>query len=248
MKFLLFGILQAITEFLPISSSGHLYLLKRIFSFNESLFAFFVFLHIPTLLAIIIFFRREIFSFIFEKRILFYAFIITVITASFGLFIEKKFKNLMEKKYFVSFCFLVNSIMLLSLSNKDKGKRDIDDISLKDSILLGFFQGLAVFYGISRSGITITTLLKQKFKPEDSFKFSFFIGIPVIFGAFILEFKEFLKFKDLNISNFYLFITFLVTFFISLFVLKFLKKIILLQKFRLFGYYCFFVFFISLFV
>jgi len=247
MKFLLFGILQAITEFLPVSSSGHLYLLKKILSFNENLFAFFVFLHIPSLLAIIIFFRREIFSFIFEKKILFHTFIITVITAVFGLFVEKNFKDLMQKKYFVSLCFLINSILLLSL-NKNRGKKNIEEIGLKDSILLGFFQGLAVFYGISRSGITITTLLKQKFKPKDSFKFSFFIGIPVIFGAFILESKEFLKFKELNISNFYLFITFLVTFFASLLVLKFLKKIILLEKFRLFGYYCLFIFFISLFV
>lgn len=243
MKFLLFGIIQGVTEFLPISSSGHLYLLKKIFGVSENLLSFFIILHLATLLAIAIFFQKQIKKLLFSK-ILPHILIITAITAGLGLMIKRFLSPFFEYKYFIPSCILINAVILLSIK-KFSAKKNSQDIRLKDSLILGILQGLAVLPGISRSGITISGLLKRGFKAKDSFTLSFLMAIPIISGVTLLELKEICS---LNIGKSNIFLSFSAALIFGIFTLQIIKKMLIKAKFQNFGYYCLILFIASLFI
>lgn len=243
MEFLLFGIIQGVTEFLPISSSGHLYLLKKIFGINENLLSFFIILHLATLLAIAIFFHKQIKELLFSK-ILPQILIITAITAGIGLTIKQFLSPFFEYKYFIPSCILINAVILLS-TKRFSAKKSSQDIQLKDSLILGILQGLAVLPGISRSGITISGLLKRGFKAKDSFTLSFLMAIPIISGTTLLELKEI---SCLNISRANIYLSFTAAVISGIFALQIIKKMLIKAKFQNFGYYCLILFLISLFI
>jgi undecaprenyl-diphosphatase len=244
MKFFFIGILQGITEFLPVSSSGHLFILKRLLHLNENLLAFFVFLHIPTLLAVVIFLWRKIIALLFEKKLILHIGIITLITGVCGLAIKHYFSNFFEAKYLVSFCLCINGVILL-ISGKTHNKRSLEDIRFRDSLVLGILQGIAVFPGISRSGITIVGLLKRGFEPQEAFAFSFLMSIPAIVGAFFLEFKDL---TATRIMPFHGAVSFAAAFCFGILSLMIVKKTIIIAKFNNFGYYCLIVSLINLIV
>lgn len=242
MKFLFFGIIQGLTEFLPISSSGHLYLLKRVTGLNQNLLPFFVLLHLATLLAIFIFFRRQIQEAIFNKKILFHLFVITVISAILALTVKYFLANFFDHKYLVSLCFLINGGILFKMKNTNQ-KRNYQDIKWRDSFILGVLQGISVFPGISRSGITIAAGLKRGFDKNETFNLSFLMAIPIILAAFLAEVKEALS---INIPFFYIILSFFSAFLFGLLALRIIKKIFLKSGFKKFSYYCFMVFLASL--
>jgi undecaprenyl-diphosphatase len=232
-KFILFGILQGLTEFLPISSSGHLYILKKIVKLNQNLLPFFVLLHLATFFAIILYFRKEIPSF-FSKKIITHIFIITAISGAVAFIIKYLFIHAFDYKLFISFCFFINAIVLLRIKEGSQRKRNIDDINIKDSIILGILQGIAVLPGISRSGITISTLLERRFTEKETFKFSFIMGLPIILIAFLAEINELTKIK---ILPFHMSLGFLSAFLGGIIALGMVKKTVIKEKFRNFGYY-----------
>lgn len=242
MKALLFGLMQGLTEFLPISSSGHLSILNRLMHLDKNIFPFIVLLHVATLLAIVIFFWKDIVAILFQKKMILHIFIITIITGIIGLGIERILKESMENRYVVSLCLLLNALILLGLKNL-KTSRTRNNITIKDSITVGVAQAIAVFPGISRSGITISTLLRRGFERKEAFALSFLIAIPAIFGAFMIEFKEIvsMKFSILHISLG--FFAALISGLIALFIVK---KTLLNQKFKNFGYYCLIISILSL--
>ncbi|MBU1121132.1 MAG: undecaprenyl-diphosphate phosphatase [Candidatus Omnitrophota bacterium] len=244
MQFLFFGIIQGLTEFLPISSSGHLYLFQKILGINGNLLPFFVILHLATLLAIILFFHNQLKELFCNKKILLHIGIITLISASLGLIIKHFFTGFFVFKYLIAFCFFINGIILLSAKNRSC-KRTLQALSFKDSIILGILQGLAIFPGISRSGITIIGLLKRGFDAKEAFSFSFIMAIPIILGAFLVEGKEILS---VNIGTTNIIISFIVAVLSGLFALKIIKKALIKVKFHNFGYYCLLTFFITLFL
>lgn len=244
MKFLLFGIIQGVTEFLPISSSGHLYLLKKIFGLSENLLSFFIILHLATLLAIAIFFQKQIKELLFSKKLLPHILIITAITAGLGLMIKRFLSPFFEYKYFLSSCILINAVILLN-TKKFSAEKSSQDIRLKDSLILGILQGLAVLPGISRSGITISGLLKRGFKAKDSFTLSFLMAIPIISGVTLLELK---KICSLNIGKSNIFLSFSAALIFGIFTLQIIKKMLIKAKFQNFGYYCLILFIASLFI
>jgi undecaprenyl-diphosphatase len=233
MKLFLLGIIQGITEFLPISSSGHLYFIQRIMDLRQNLLAFFVFLHLATLFAVVVFFRATIIKMFTDKVMLRLIAITTVITCAIALAIKVFISGLFGNSYLLAFCFLINSAILLGIKNisKDKG---ISQMANRDALLLGLVQGLAVFPGISRSGVTISSLLKLGYKRKDAFVFSFIIAIPIMVIAFLAGAREL---AGLSFSASTLAVSFLAAFITGLAAIKIVKATVINKKFHLFGYY-----------
>jgi len=234
-KFIFFGITQGLTEFLPVSSSGHLYILKKLLNLEGNLFSFFVLLHLATLLAIAVVLHKEIRRALFNRKLLVHLGIITLITISLGFLIDSSLEWVFESKYFISFCLLVNAGILLSITKKHM-KRDSQNIRLKDSIILGIVQAIAIFPGISRSGITIAALLRRGFHIKETFTFSFLMAIPVILGAFFSKYKY--LFNSNSINGTQATIGFVAAFIFGLIALRIVRSTLLHHKFAYFGYYC----------
>lgn len=244
MKFTLLGITQGLTEFLPVSSSAHLYILKSILNLEKSFLPFFVFLHLATLCAICIFLRKEISSVLFKRKALIQIGIITVITFAFGLTIDCYFGRFFNSKYLIFICLFINGLILLRVKINSQS-RGSESIILKDSLLLGILQGLAVFPGISRSGITIAGLLKKGFRPREAFSLSFLMAIPAIIGAFLFKFKELV---DSGLGVIPMTRGFVAAFLFGLLALFVVKKTLVNRKFKNFGYYCIIVSVLILFI
>lgn len=188
------GLIQGITEFLPVSSSGHMLLAGRFLGLSAVPMAFEIIMHLGTLLALIITLRREFFSII--KRPLSKKTLNIIIACVPTLIIALVFKSFIEAA-FTGFllvpCFLLTAILIIvmELNNKNRaaapGKMLKDGISALDAAIIGVSQGIAVLPGISRSGATICTAKLLGAKKEDAANFSFLISVPVIVGSSILE-------------------------------------------------------------
>lgn len=233
MKFILFGIVQGITEFLPISSSGHLFLIQKLLKIEGNYLPFFVFLHLATLLAIVVFFFKKIKLFL-NIKLLINIFLITIISGVMGLGIRFYLKTLFDSTFMLAFCLFINAGILLSIRSS-VGKRSLNDMNFKDVLFLGFLQGFSPFPGISRSGITIVGLLRKGFKRSEAFILSFLMAIPLIIGAFLIEFKE-LGQVDPSLRNMSL--GFIAAFVFGLLALGLVKKTLISNKFKNFAYYC----------
>lgn len=184
---IILGIVQGLTEFLPVSSSGHLVLLNRIFNIQEEFMFTTIILHLATLFAIVAIYYKEIWEIIKKpfgkKAVLIYLSMIPTIILVFI------FKSFLEKSFngsYLSIFFIITAILLaiVQIFAKKKSDKPIDS---KTALLMGFSQGMAVFPGISRSGATISAgLLSGKNKDEVA-SFSFIMSIPVVIGSMLYE-------------------------------------------------------------
>jgi len=234
---ILLAIIQSITEFLPISSSGHLALVSSLID-KPDLF-FFTVLHFASLLAVLVFTRREIIKLIsFEekyRKLWVFLIIGTIPAALFGYF----FKNLIEKSLssflFLGFAFIFTGLILFFT----KFSTERTKLNWRNSLFIGIMQVFALFPGVSRSGMTISSGLFSGLKKEDAVKFSFLLFIPLALGAMLLELGEFY-------FSYPLLLSFIITFFLSLIFLNLLYLIVRKDKFWLFSLYCFLIGIISL--
>jgi undecaprenyl-diphosphatase len=182
---LILGIIQGISEFLPISSSGHLVLLQRVFGIEEGALTFDIAVHFATLMPIFIIFRNDIIKIIKnpikQKAILYIAGSIPI--AIVGYLFSDQIESLFESGRFLGIAFLITAIVLyLSDRKKNRGK-EIKDLSVIDSFIIGIFQSFAAVPGISRSGMTISGGLLVNMKKKPVIKFAFLLGTPAILGA-----------------------------------------------------------------
>lgn len=205
-KTFILGIVQGICEFLPVSSSGHLALFQHFFGFggeDENLVAFDLLLHLATVLALIIYFRREILSvltewfggFFGEKYSGWYygwaILIATFFTGVIGLALRKTVEKMSEDPLLVGCGLIFTAIILLLVPLLSKSKKNIN--LFRTAIFVGIAQGIAVLPGVSRSGMTIAACLLMGMGVNEAFRFSFMISIPAILGANLLEGLKMLK-------------------------------------------------------
>lgn len=195
LSMLILAVIQGISEWFPISSSGHLVLFSRILGFDNSV-AFDVALHFGTLMAVFVYFGKDIVDIIeawfkrqwkSEKAQL--GLMITVATipaAVLGFVFKKYFESAFSSLGIVAICFAITGVFLI-ISSLDFRKSERKNISYKDSWLIGFAQAVAIFPGISRSGATISTGLLRGLDARSAMRFSFLMSVPAIFGASILE-------------------------------------------------------------
>jgi len=233
MKSILLGIVQGLTEFLPISSSGHLVLLKTLIGFEMPGVILEVFLHFGTLLSIIIYFRKRILSYLSKEKfplIIIGTIPIVIIGIIFRSRIELMFSN---PPLVFLMLFITGTILLLTLKKQNK-----DFLNLKNAFIIGISQAFALIPGISRSGITIASALMLGISKEESFEFSFILAIPALLGAFLLETAEI---KLFQVNYFQLFNGIIAAFLSGLLALWIFYKILRKRSLHYFTYYLWFV-------
>jgi undecaprenyl-diphosphatase len=204
---LFLGILQGLTEFLPISSSAHLILFPWFFSWNNPLvdsLTFDVALHAGTLLAILWYFWRDWVDLIqgffriltrrrvenFKERLILYIVLATIPAAVLGFLLEKTIEGSFRNPGLIVFPLIVVSLLMIYAEGRPHPSNPLEKLTLKDSLLIGFAQALALLPGVSRSGITITTGLLRGYRREGATRFSFLLSTPVIAGAALLHFRH----------------------------------------------------------
>lgn len=215
----LLGALQGVTEFLPVSSSGHLAVAQHLFSLGDVPLLFDVFLHLATLAAVVLYFRRSILKLFCalgrmiarrpvvpgisgengltktdeaSRKTVTAVIVATLVTGVIGIAAEKMLPSLSIR--FVCALFIVTALILLFsqyASKKKEGVKESTGVSWKQALVVGAAQGIGTLPGISRSGSTIAGGLLSGVGRADAGEFSFIVSIPAILGAFILELKDF---------------------------------------------------------
>jgi undecaprenyl-diphosphatase len=232
----LLGVIQGITEFLPVSSSGHLVIFQKLLGFVEPQLTFDIFLHFCTLLAVIIFFWKDLLKLKIKHWLVIGAG--TVPTMIAGLFFKNIIEGLFASSLLVAVALILTGIMNLLSDKKLDEKETSTEITFKQGLLIGIFQALAITPGISRSGATLFGGLIQKINRREAFKFSFYLSIPAIFGATILQTLDVLK-SGIGELNWPIFIVGGVfAFGAGLLSLGIFKYIIEKAKLEIFGWYC----------
>ena len=218
------GVIQGLTEFLPISSSAHLLLPSLLFGFNDLGLSFDIAVHAGTLIAVIYYFRKEIalmFKSFFlsdENLVPHRNLAISLIVATIPIVLAGLFvKDFIEQRGFnVEHIAIANIIFagtLLFAYLKRKDIKNLYSVTLYSALFVGVFQSLALLPGASRSGTAITAALLLGFNLKDSSKFSFMLGIPTIFGALVLLIIEMQS--TLEVSNY---MNLIIGFFISMII------------------------------
>lgn len=226
------GIVQGLTEFLPVSSSGHLVILHRLIGLKEPQILFDIFLHLGTLLAVVMVFWKDIIELFSVRRktglFVILATISTVILVIvFGETIETAFSNVKIvglMLVFTGIWIIVGSFVRFATG----------PLSGTKAVLIGLAQGLATLPGVSRSGATISTGLLLGLEPRGAASFSFLLSIPAIIGAFLF------KIKDGGLSGFDAkhIVGFLAACIVGILSLKLLLKVLSGKRFHFFGFYC----------
>ena len=241
-KIIILGLIQGLTEFLPISSSGHLVIMQKIFNINQNQLLISVLLHFGTLIPVLIIFRDdilEILSFKKEKNHFTFLIIIASIpTAIMGFFFEDFFEKLFSSTISTALMLIVTGFILLigdKLANYD---REITNFKWLNAVFVGIAQGIAIIPGISRSGSTITASLIQGLKKEEAARFSFILSVPVIAGAGLLKVGEAFN-TGVNNFNTTAIILGVISAIISGYVaIRYFIYILKKQKLIYFSYYC----------
>jgi undecaprenyl-diphosphatase len=206
---LVIGIIQGLTEFLPISSTAHLIVVPRLLGWNEAYLnsaSFDVMLHAGTLVALVLYFWRDLLRYLVaglqslvERRIgddpdrrLAWLLVLTIIPgAILGVGLESFFDTYFRDHLILVGVFLAVGAAILWLAERwGRGQRELDHVTLRDGIVIGIAQALALFPGISRSGITIAAGLFSGLTREAAARFSFLMGTPIIAGAAFWKARE----------------------------------------------------------
>lgn len=235
-------LVQGLTEFLPVSSSGHLLLFENIFKVEGNLLLLNLFLHLATLLAVVIVYRKSIWKLLKKPfqpltyKLIVSTLITLVFAFSYEIFDIDKF---MPKFY--GFFFLITAVLLFATYKFQKKASVVNtgELSYKSAVVVGIVQGFAVLPGISRSGSTISSLILCGTNEDQAAEYSFLLSVPIIIGGFIFE-----LIKIDNFDNVFSFVSpvmcvfaFVLTFFVSVLSLKITLKMLKNKKFNYFATY-----------
>ena len=246
---IILGIVQGLTEFLPISSSAHLNVFPWIFNWEMLSEGMDVALHIGTLLALVIFFFKDWVALIkggynqtikkqrsTEGKMFWYLVLATIPAGILSLILDKISDkivgdNINLKMAIIACTLIIMGIVLYIVDKKSKSKIDFEHISLKQAIWIGMSQALAAaFPGVSRSGITMTTARYFKIDRESAAKFSFMLAMPITLAAVIFDLKHF----SFNLA---LILGILASFIVGVLVIKFLLNYLKKGSFKVFAVY-----------
>ena len=234
------GILQGITEFLPISSSGHLVVFSSLFKENNFSTNEIAFLHLGTVLSILFFYYKDLIKLIKNKSSLLKIIkllIVGMIPAAFVGLVLPISQLIDESKYILlitGFAYISFAVIMYYSEKSGDGETIIENISIKEAFTIGVAQGFALLPGVSRSGITLITAMFLKIKKTDAIFFSLLLGIPTIFGAWLITLLQ--SSEGIN-SN--LVIPTLFAFVAGTITIKILINFTVNSKLKIFSYYCF---------
>lgn len=248
---LILGIVQGLTEFLPVSSSGHLELGKAIFNLNlaatDSL-TFDVIVHGGTALSTLFVFRKDIFQILngtfkfkwnTETKFVAYIIISMIPAAIVGIAFEKQITQLFDGQILLVGIMLIITGILLFIA--DYAKNTTKSVGPLDAFIIGISQAVAILPGMSRSGATISTSVLLGIDREKAARFSFLMVLPLILGKMLLDVKTIYETggEGMDISILNLFIGFIAAFISGLFACKWMISLVKHAKLKYFAYYCF---------
>ena len=221
------SLIQGVSEFLPISSSAHLIIVSSLYEFKSSSLLIDVSLHLGSLLAIIFFFRKELFNIRNNHKLLLLIIIGSIPLVIVGYFLHRTgFIYLLRDIKIIAWTTLVFGILLYFADQNRYDKKMSSDLNFKTIFYIGLFQTLALIPGVSRAGITITVGRLLKFNRYDSSKISFLLAIPALAGASVLSLKEILN-QSFDLNYFILLsitLSFLFSYLTVNFFLKYISK------------------------
>ena len=255
---IIIGIVQGLTEFLPVSSSAHLVFIQKLLGVESSL-AFDTFLHLGTLIAVLWFFRYDIYKMLkswwlsigdilhgrfkegfYEdpyKRLAWYVILATIPVGLVGVLFEDSVDALFSGALYVPAFFLFVTGTILYLSQRmPSGEINYNNITKKEALFMGLGQACAILPGLSRSGTTIAAGLTIGLNKEFAAKFSFILSIPAIFGAFILQLKDIGSAMDTNFLP--VFLGFIAAIVAGYLAIKWMLDLIQNKSLDIFAYYC----------
>lgn len=239
---LILGIIQGLTELLPVSSSAHLTIIPMIFKWSVPE-AFDVALHFGTLLAIIIFFFKDWLELIkggynyaikkektTQGKMFWYIVLATIPGGVIGYILDHFCEDYLKNPIIIAIALIVMGIILYIVDKKAKSKVKYEDMNLKQTFLIGLSQALAFIPGVSRSGVTITTARAMEITREAAAKYTFLLSTPIVFAATVLKFKDF-------VFNLPFVIGVISSFLVGLLVIKFLLQYLKKGSFKAFAIY-----------
>jgi len=253
---IILGIIQGLTEFLPVSSSGHLVLAGHFFGLEErGDIVFEIFLHLGTALAVIVFYRKTLWEllkslFIWKKTIdsqvhyhnrmmIIYILVATLATIGIYLPFNDILESLFSEPLIVAIMLSVTGVIVFSSDLIKDRAIPARSMGLMRSVFIGIGQGIAIIPGISRSGTTISFSLMTGIKRQDAAMFSFLLSLPAILGANIIEFKALAMLEKAMLMKYVS--GFLCSFLVGYAVIAILIDLIRRSKLKYFAFYCWFV-------
>jgi len=245
------GVLQGLTEFLPISSSGHLVLAEFFLGIKEAGLAFDVALHLGTLLGVCIYFRRDLYLMIIallrphvlgaeatrQHLLAFYICLGTIPAVIAGLLLKDAVETSLRSPAVIAGTLAGVGLLLLAADKMGKHLRDMASIGLMDAVLIGVFQVFALVPGVSRSGITMIAGLMRGLNRMAAARFSFLLSIPVIFGAGIYNLPDIIRQGSVPGQMGFYFSGFVAAAVSGYLVISFLLRFVQTHSFAVFAYY-----------
>ena len=249
---IILGIVQGLTELLPISSSAHLTLIPQIFNWSQVPDSFDVALHFGTLLAIGLFFFKDWlglikggFNKVFKKedsvdgRMFWYIVVATIPGGAIGFILDKYASDILTKPLIIAIALIVMGIVLYIVDKKSSTKTEYEEMTFKQTFLIGLSQALAFIPGVSRSGVTMTTARAMGVSRESAAKYSFMLSAPIVLAATVFKLGDFIEYLSIasttGIIAFILGI--LVSFIVGIIVIKFLLEYLRKGSFKIFAIY-----------
>lgn len=254
---IILGIFQGISEFLPISSSGHLVVLQRIFGIKEGNLFFTEMLHFGTLISIFIVFFNDIIKIIVEffkmighgiknkkfkitniyQKMAILIIVGSIPTAIIGLLFQDTFEKLYSSLLSISIAFIVTGFILWIVDKKSRGHKKIKNMSYGDALIIGTFQGVAIIPGISRSGSTIAGGLFRGLDRNLATEYSFLLALPATFGASLLGIKDVIETGSEVYFSLPLITGVIISALVGVISLRLLIKLLQNKKLHYFSYY-----------
>lgn len=240
---IILGVVQGLTEFLPISSSAHLHIFPWVLKWSEIPDSFDVALHFGTLMAVILFFIKDWFKLfkggwnkVFKKedstegKIFWYLVLATIPSALLFFILDKVFGDILKNELIIGITLIVMGILLYIVDNKAKSTYNIEKLTLKQAIFIGLSQALAFIPGMSRSGSTMIIGRLMEVDRPTTAKFSFLLSVPIILAATLYKFKHF-------VFDIPFIIGVVVSFAVALMVIGIFMEYIKKRSYKLFAIY-----------
>jgi len=256
LKYVLLGMIQGFTEPIPVSSSGHLMIAQQLMGMKQHGLSFEIMTNTASLIAIIFIYREMLarlvtngFGYIKSKdkayksdfNFIMYIIIGSIPAGVIGVLFKDKIEEVFSSSiYTVGIALLVTGVALWLIRNLRGVKRD-GDLSVKDALLVGLAQAVALIPGISRSGSTVIASIAVGMKQDTALRFSFMLYIPVSVGGLILGVSDILSDPELQALWFPYLLAFITTLFVTYFSMKWFMGIMEKGNLRYFSYYCFIV-------
>jgi len=198
----LLGIIQGLTEFLPVSSSGHLVLFQKLFGISEPTLFFDTMLHVGTLAAVVVVLWKDIWTILrkINQPLTLYLIIATIPTVIAALIFRKPLEEAFKTGHFLGFAFLMTSLLLIMAellakrgATHGKNAKNAATMGWLDALVIGIMQAVAIIPGVSRSGATLSGALSRGLDRDFAARFSFLLSIPAILGAVVFQLKDVVK-------------------------------------------------------